>query len=149
MPLYISPIVAAVQGILTKYIAQVLDNSGYPPFVSVGTLFTWVMNNPPQAWVDGVKTQLDDSGNSILERHLITIKFGVTGTDPDDIAASAKVYMKAICDAIALATPQDWGEIVPNRAFVVEHDYGPLWVKESVLSRFPEAHLEVEVNEVG
>lgn len=149
MPLYISPVVAAVVNILTTYMPAALTDTGYGPFVAIGKLFTGVMDNPPEAWVDGVRTQIDDSGNSLAERHDITIKFGVTATDPDDIQAAAVVYMKAIADAIDAAQPADWGTVIPNRARVIEHDYGPLFVKGNVLARFPEAHLEIEVNELG
>lgn len=140
---------AGVVNILTTYMPAALEDTGYPPFVDIGTLFTGVMDNPPEAWVDGVRTRIDDEGNSLAELHSITIKFGVTATDPSDIAAAVVAYMKAITDAIAAAQPADWGVITPNHAHVFEHDYGPLFVKGSILARFPECHLEVEVNEVG
>jgi hypothetical protein len=151
MALYIAPIVTAVQGILTNYMPALLEGTGFGPFMCIGQEFTWIMNNPPEAWVMGVRTQIDDSGNSLYEQHDITIKFGVIASDPGDIPASAFVYMKAISDAIAAAQPADWAPgPIPNHAHVVAHDYGPLFVfKSGGLARFPEAHLEVEVNEIG
>jgi hypothetical protein len=149
MALYIAPIVTAVVGILTKYMPYALTGTGFGPFTGIGKLFTGVMANPPEAWVDGVRTQIDDSGNTLAERHEITIKFAVTAAEPDDIQAAAVVYMKAIADAFDAAQPSDWGVVQPNRARMVEHDYGPLFVHGNVLARFPEAHLEIEVNEPG
>jgi hypothetical protein len=150
MAVYIAPIVAAVQGILTEDMPALLESTGYGPFLDIGTVFTGVMDNPPEAWVMGMRTQIDDEGNTYYERHLVTVKFGVTATDPDDLASAAAAYMKAITDAVNGASPSDWTEAgapVPNAAHVVEHDYGPVFQKGEVLARFPECHIEIEVNE--
>jgi hypothetical protein len=149
MPFYIAPIVTALQGILASYMPDALEGSGLPAFLQVGAVFTGIMNNPPEAWVMGVRTQIDDAGNSLFQKHLVTVKFGVTASDPDNLWTAAAVYAKAISDAIAAAQPADWGVVVPNHATVIEHDYGPVFQKDGVLARFPECHVEVEVNELG
>jgi len=149
MAFYIAPIVTAVQGILAKYTPAALESSGYGPFVEIGSLFTGVMDNPPEAWVMGMRSDLDDSGNSLFEKHLVTVKFGVTASDPDDLWTAAAAYMKAVSDAMAAAQPSDWGTVIPNHAHVFGHDYGPVFQKGGVLARFPECHVEIEVNELG
>jgi hypothetical protein len=149
MALYIAPIVAAVQGILAKYLALALEPTEYPAFLDIGSVFTGVMDNPPEAWVMGSRTQIDDEGNSLAEKHLVTVKFGVTASDPDDLWTAAAAYMKAISDAMAMAQANDWGAVIPNHAHVFEHDYGPVFQKGGVLARFPECHIEIEVNEIG
>lgn len=150
MAKYITPVVAALQAILAQYMPGALDGSGYVPFVDIGEVFTGVMDNAPEAWVMGVRSQMDDEGNVWNEKHTVTVKFGVTATDPDDLGQAARVYMKAITDAVNSAAPADWtaaGGSVPNRVLVYEHDYGPVFEKGGVLARFPEAHIDVEVYE--
>jgi len=151
MPLYIAPIVAGIQAILAKYMPDLLaaQGAGYPAFTEIGAEFTGIMPNPPQAWVMPVRTSIDDSGNSLFEAHKVTAKFVVTASDPEHIPPMAMAYMQAITDAIDMAAPSDWGGVIPNHVHVYEHDYGALYERGGVMARFPEAHIEIEVNELG
>ncbi|MDE2097864.1 MAG: hypothetical protein KGL39_11495 [Patescibacteria group bacterium] len=149
MAFYIAPIVAAVIGILQKYTPDALSGAGVPSFTGFGMLFTGTTMNPPEAWVMPVRTPIEDDEHTYAETHIITIKFSVTGTEPDQIATAAMVYMKAISDALQAAQPSDWGAVIPLHTHVFEHDYGPTFSKDGVTAKFPEAHVQVEVQEVS
>ena len=151
MALYIAPIIAAIQGILAKYIPDLMatGNTGYPSFMEIGSEFTGIAPNPPQAWVMPVRTSIDDEPNYLAEKHEVSVRFAVIASDPEEIVAAAMVYMKAISDAMAMAQPSDWEAVVPTHTHIFEHDYGPLYERAGVMMRFPECHIEIEVAEVG
>jgi len=146
--LFIAPIIAGVQAILAKYMPGLLAGSGFVPFTGYAKTFVGQTVNPPECWVMPVRTPIDDEGNTYKETHLVTIKFSITGSEPDDLDDAAMAYCAAIHNAIEAAQPADWGAVIPLHAHVFEHDYGPVYQRDGVTAKFPEVHLEVEVQEV-
>ncbi len=144
---YIAPMVDGVISILNKLMPTTLP-TGYAPFQQIDIEFTGIAPNPPQAWVMPVRTSMDDDGTSTKEVHLLTVRFAVAAADPDELATAAMVYMKAISDALNAAQSSNWGTVAPFRIFVYQHDYGPLFQKDGVMMRFPELHLQLDVEEV-
>lgn len=145
---YIKPFIDSLIAILDSYMPQMLSGTGCQPFLEIGKNWTGVMDNPPEAWVMPVRTVIDDEGNNWQEKHEITIKFGITGSEADDLVDMATTYFAAITQAINSATASDWVGPKPQRVIVFEHDYGPVYQAGGVLARFPEAHVGIEVTEV-
>jgi hypothetical protein len=128
---YITPIVASISAILQSYTPALLASGDYGPFVDYGFCFTGVVENPPALWVMPVKTNIDDEGTTQKERHEITVKFAVTGSEPDDLVNAAMAYMVALTMAIRSAQVTDWqGGVIPLRVLVFEQDYGPTYQRE-------------------
>jgi hypothetical protein len=144
---YIAPIIASVTSILQKYTPDLLAAVNQPQFAEWGIMYTGVVYNFPKCWVIPKKTKVDDGGNLAKEAHLISLKFAITGPEPDIVAVAAMAYMKAVSDAIANATGADWSPIVPFRTLVFDHDYGPMYKANEVMLALPEAQMEVDLEE--
>lgn len=147
MPEFIGPVVAAAISILETYTPALLAAAARDPFAEYGRAFTGVVANTPAVYVMPVRTSFDaDIQGCFGELHQITIKFAVTGSDPEDLADAALAYMKAIDEAIQQATGADWGTAA-SRVFIQGHDYGPLYERGGSYAKFPELELIVEAQE--
>jgi hypothetical protein len=137
---FIAPIVAWLVGVLRN----IQWTEGLAPFAQVTQSWTGVVINWPPAAVmprtSGFDPEISAGSHS---ENLLTVKFGVNGPDPDQVAADAMSYMLAV-DAAIEAAPR-----LPqiSRVFVQAHDYGPLYEKDGGFAKFPELHLVVEVYE--
>jgi hypothetical protein len=141
---FIAPVVDWLIGVLQK--ANLGD---LPAFGEVKQSWTGVVVNWPPAAVMPRNTGFDPEGQARRQVHRLTVKFGVNGADPNQVAADAMSYMKAIDAAIGKAVwPADTPSLAVTRVFVAAHDYGALWTKEGGFAKFPELHLEVEVTEL-
>ena len=144
---FIAPVVEWVIGVVTgEALAELLQAAGLDAFGEVRKSWTGVVINWPPCSVMPRSTDFDPEGTAVHGTHALTIKFGVAGDDPDQVAADALGYMAAIDQAIA-ASVGTWPAVV-SKVFVSRHDYGPLFAKDNGFAKFPELHLEVETYEV-
>jgi hypothetical protein len=153
MAQFIAPIIDNMLMVLQKYTPGLAEQAGRAPFVDFGKRFTWNVVNFPSIWVMPVRTAFDtDAQNMRWERHQVQIKFAVQGSEPDDLDDAAMAYMAAIDNAIAQSDPADWADILTGgvvlRVFVQGHDYGPLFEKGGMMTRFPELELIVDAEEL-
>ena len=140
---FIAPIVDWLIGVVQ---GADFATPGLEPFAECRKSWTGVCVNWPPCAVMALGTDFDPEGTAIRERHQFTIKFGVNGDDPDQVAVNAMAYMTAIDRAVAGACGA-WPEAVSN-VFVSRHDFGPLFAKDGAFAKFPEMHLEVDAYEV-
>ena len=133
-------------GVVQDGTTEPLAEAGLDPFAEVRKSWTGVVMNWPPAAVMARNTTFDPEGTSIHGMHEFTVKFGVNGADPDQVADDAIAYMKAIDAALTAAT----GTWLPamSKVFVRMHDYGPLFQLDGKFGKFPELQLEVETYEV-
>lgn len=144
---FIGPVVDWVAGVLTgDALAELLIAAELEAFAEVKKSWTGVVINWPPVSVMPRSSDFDAEGTAVHANHGLTIKFGVSGDDSDQLAADALAYMKAIDRAIT-ASVGTWPASV-SKVFVSRHDYGPLFGKDSGYAKFPELHLEVETYEV-
>jgi hypothetical protein len=139
MPEFIQPIVTWLVGVL-----QGAQMGALTPFAEVKQSWTGIAMNWPVAAVMPRNSSFDPEITSKSHsENLLTVKFGVQGMDPDQVAADAMSYMLAIDQAIEGAAwlPQF------SRVFIEAHDYGALYQKDGSFAKFPELHLLVEVYE--
>ena len=142
---FAAPIVEWLVSVVAAADAGDLDG-----FAEVKKSWTGIALNWPPASVYPRNSSFDpEIMNASHSMNQITVKFGVRGTDPDQVTADAMAYMKAIDDAIYAAVGGDAMPRQVSRVFVAQHDYGPLYgeVKGGGMFRFPEMHLLVEVFE--
>ncbi len=136
---FIAPIVAWLVGVVQGVVPAEL-----PGFAEVKQSWTGIALNWPVAAVmprtSGFDPEISAGSHS---QNLLTVKFGVQGMDPDQVAADAMAYMLAIDQAIEAA---NWLPQI-RRVFVESHDYGALYQKDGAFGKFPELHLLVEVYE--
>jgi len=147
---FIGPIVEKVREILRARMPAALGARA--PFVEIGKSWTGVNVNPPSAWVMPVRTDFDgDVEGYLAGRHIITIKMGLTGAEPDLVTDEALVYMAAMDAALVASWPADWAGTLEHgsvlRVWVGSHDYGPLFNLGNVIARFPEMDLVIETAE--
>ncbi len=142
---FIGPVVEWLIGVIVARTPALLQAAGLDEFAEVRPAWTGVVLNWPTCSVYPGKTEFDPEGTSVHSAHSITIKFGVSGADPDQVVRDAEAYMKAIDAAIAGAV----GEWLPaiSKVFVRSHEYGPLWSGKG-FAKFPELVVEVETYEV-
>jgi len=130
-----------------------------PPF---GDVFigppTGVIVNPPTAWVIPVRTQFPDQGEGNMrnETHLVTVRLGITGLNPAELTTRTVAYVKAVDLAIncykgwpGMASNAGDGSMLALRAWVMEHDYGPMYKLNNVGAYWPDLHCQVEVEELS
>jgi len=142
---FIRPVIEKLIGVLAARTPGLL--AAREPFTAIGKQYTGVAVNFPACWVMAVRTEFDpDIQGMLAEAHTLTVKFGVAGTEPDQLAEDAMAYMKAVDQAITASVAA--GEWQALRVFVRAHDYGPLWERGNVIARFPELELIVETTEV-
>lgn len=139
-------------GPVVDWLVDVLENADLgelDDFAEVRKSWTGVVVNWPPCSVMARTTAFDDEGTARNQKHTLTVKFGVNGADPDEIAVNAQAYMKALDAAIdGAAWPADTATFAMRRVFIAAHDYGPLFALDGRLAKFPELHLEVEVYEL-
>lgn len=117
----------------------------------IGQQWTGNLVNPPGAWVMPGKTQFPDRGEGTVRSqvHGITIRIGLTGSDPEELSARALRYVQAVDAAIEAMPNTSWGDTLRVLyVFVAEHDYGVMWRSGNVVAMWPDIHLEVEVEEL-
>lgn len=153
MPEFVGPVVDKMVEVLKKYTPGELG-AGLAEFADFGKQFTGVVQNFPAVWVMPVRTAFDvESQHTRHGLHQVRIVFAVSGPEPDEVTVAAMAYMKAIDAAIAKSeVNRDWEGVlgasgVVQRVWVEEHDYGPLFQKGGVMTRFPEVAVLVEVEE--
>jgi len=121
-------------------------------FVAFGRLFTGVMPNAPAVWVMPGRTVIDPECSMLGQAHLVTIKFGVEHSDPDELMNAAMDGMAEIHGAIEASWPGDWVDAVTGgqvqSVTIREHDYGPTWTAGGMVAKFPEMDLLIEVEEL-
>ena len=137
---FIGPVVDWLMGVMAGVQPEGLD-----AFAEVRKSWTGVVINWPPCSVMPRTTDFDAEGTAVHGTHALTIKFGVSGDDSDQVASDAMGYMLAIDQAIA-ASVGTWLPQI-SKVFVARHDYGPLFAKDGSFAKFPEMHLEVETYE--
>jgi hypothetical protein len=148
---FIEPIVENVIAVLETRTPELLE--GLDPFVQFGKQFTGVAVNFPAVWVMPVRTVLDPEQQHLRHQaHQLTVKFGVSASDPDQVTTLAMRYMELIDQALLASDGgSDWDGVLQAgsvlRVFVQGHDYGPLYERGGIMSRFPELDLVVETSE--
>lgn len=153
MPDFIKPVVENALRILRQYTLTELQPMARDEFADFGKQFTGTVENFPAVWVMPVRTTFDaDSQQSRNQEHLLRIIIAVAGADRDEIDDLAMDYAKAVDRALAAAdAAKEWEGLLTGglvrRVFVLEHDYGPLFVRDGGLARFPEISLIVETEE--
>jgi hypothetical protein len=149
---FVGPVVDRALAILQARTPALLAAAGQRAFQDLGRQFTGIAVNFPSVWVMPIRTEFDAEGSTRHQAHALTVKFAVEGSSPEDLAAVALAYMKAIDDAFTASDPADWvgalesGQV--QRVFVRAHDYGPLFERGQVMARFPEMDLVVETQEL-
>src|SRR6267154_198622 len=101
MAKFIEPVIDDVVAILRKYTPQTLGT--LPPFVDFGKAFTGVVPNFPANWVMPARTLFDPEGSLTGQQHQVIVKFGISGSEPDQLESAGVQYMKALDDAIGMA----------------------------------------------
>ena len=138
---FIGPVVEWLVGVLGQ---MEFGDLGLEAFAEVRQSWTGVVVNWPPAAVMPRSSAFDPEIQGLSHSsNLLTVKFGVNGTDPDEVTRMAEKYMKAVDDAIRRATPPEQ----VTHVHIHQHDYGPLYGREGMIARFPEMHVEVEVYE--
>ena len=121
-------------------------------FAQFGRLYTGVAPNLPAVWVMPGRTVIDPEASTLHQAHLVTIKFGVENSDPDELMNDAMDRMKEIHAAIEASWPGDWVDAVTGgqvqSVTIREHDYGPTWTAGGMVAKFPEMDLLIEVEEL-
>lgn len=141
-PQFIAPLVDWLLGLLQGMTPE--QYGGLEPFVEFHKSFTGVVMNWPPVSVMPRKTAFDpDTVGASHSKSALTVKFGVNGADPDQVAADAMAYMRAI-DAAIEAAP---APAQVTHVHIEDHDYGVLFERAGGFAKFPELHLEVEVYE--
>lgn len=139
-PQFMAPIVEWLIGVLKGAELGELEAFGEVRKSWTGVAMNW----PPVAVMPRTSQFDPEISGASHSQNAITIKFGVNGSDPDDLTDLAMAYMLAIDAAIEAAAP------LPqiSHVHIGTHDYGPLYTGNSGgFFRFPELHLEVEVYE--
>ena len=152
MPEFIDPIVANVIAVLRARTPALLDAVALPNFVDFGKQFTGITVNFPSVWVMPVRTLFGaEMQQGRHEEHQVTVKFGVSSSEPDAVTQAAVDYMVVIDRALSDSDPADWTSLLQGgqvlRVFVQSHDYGALLGRGSAIARFPELDLVVETME--
>lgn len=150
MPEFIEPVVDKVLAVLAARTPALLAAENVPAFRAFGKQFRGVSVNFPEVWVSPVRSEFDAEMQATSHQaHQVRIKFGVGGSEPDVVTEQAMAYMRAVHQALAASWPGDWaidGAQV-TRVFVRGHDYGPLFVQQGTMARFPEMDVVVETHE--
>ena len=140
---YVRPVVDAVAAVLEKYTPALLAAMETPrdPFREYLRAFTGQLKNPPAVWVMPGRTAIDPEATVLRQQSVITVRIGVTGSEPEDLMDAALDYVRAVSDAVLVASGgADWGQDI-LRVFPEVHDYGPLYTQGKAFARFPEVHL--------
>jgi hypothetical protein len=143
-----------IQPILDGFVAllQQMEFTADPAFASVGYAWTGLLINAPAAWAMPGRTAFPDRGDGTLRQqiHSVTIRLGITGSDPEELTKRALRYVQAVDAAIQAMPNTLWGNAIRVlRVFVVEHDYGVMWKNAGTVAFWPDIHLEVEVEELS
>jgi hypothetical protein len=152
VPEFVAPVIERLLEVLQKHLPTTLPTD-QEPVTEFGRQFTGVTVSFPAVYVMPLRTVFDeDAQNYVHQAHQIQIKLAVSGSQPGDVTDAAMTYIKAVHLAIAQADAAgEFADAVTAgqvlRVFVSAHDYGPLFDRGSVLARFPEIELLVEVAE--
>ena len=132
-----------IQPVLDAFLALLSASGATGAQPVFGNVFvgppTGVLANPPAAWVIPGRTQFPDQGegNIRTEVHLVTVRLGITGTDPAELTTRTVAYVQAVDQAInnykgwpGMAANACDGSMLVLRAWVMEHDYGPMFSLE-------------------
>ena len=145
---FIGPVLGWLAGVVSgDALATELEGLGLDMFAEVKKSWTGVVMNWPPCSVMALHSDFDPEGTAVHTTNGFTVKFGVSGDDPDQVAADALGYMAALDHAIGGAVAATWLPQM-SRVFVTRHDYGPLFQRDGSFAKFPEMHLEVETYEV-
>lgn len=144
-PQFILIALNCIQSILENDTAELLANMATPrdAFREFKWAFTGMMVNPPTVWIMPRTTQISDEGQLIEQVHLVTVRIGLMGGDPEDIAHAAVDYMTAVDLALRNAAVSELDETILH-LHPQEHDYGPLFQGNGGFAKFPELHVAVE-----
>ena len=144
MPDFIAPIVDWLLAAIQDATPPLLTESNLPPFTGYRKSWTWAFPAWPPVAVMARTTDFDPEIQTARHQsHHLTVKFGLNGIDPDRLTADAMQYVSAI-DAAINGAP--WLPQI-SRVFIESHDYGPLYIKDSGIARFPELHVIIETFE--
>jgi hypothetical protein len=145
MPDFIGPILDKFVNLLT---AMPAPDGMATPFLEV-RLGAAPARNFPNASVIPTRTQFAPDMDTRSQGHGVTVRVGVTGSDPEAVVRMALAYVRAVDLAYAGSLDVDWPEGCLRR-FVIEHDYGAMYQgKESGgLAMWPELHFLVECEEL-
>jgi hypothetical protein len=135
----------SIEGILQTDTEALLAAMPTPrdPFREFKRAFSGIMLNPPTVWSMPRMTTIGEEGQFLEQVHLVTVKFGITGSDPDLITDAALDYMRAIDLALRNATVAELDPTILH-LHPQQHDYGPLYADGKGFARFPELHVVVE-----
>lgn len=145
--LLIQPIIDGVKSML-----QALECGEDDAFRTVAVAWTGLLVNPPAAWVMPGRTQFPDrdDGTTRKEVHAVTIRLGLSGSDPDELTYRAMRYVGYVDDAVENLLNTVWGNTIRVlHVVVLEHNYGLMWHNsQGTVAVWPDLHIEVEVEEL-
>jgi len=144
---HISTSIRVLKAILVNDTPTILSGMTRAPFTGVGTFFSGMMPSPPYAWVQPRSTEFDDETQVETQRDQVTVKIGISGSDPEAIAAAALDYVAAVDQAIRDAADAELDPTITH-LHIQAHDYGLLYVDKGGFARYPEIHLEITRREV-
>jgi hypothetical protein len=141
----IQPIVDCFKAILQGMTADQLGD--LPAFRGVDQVWNGTLINSPEAHVLGIRTSFPDRGEGSARNqvHAVTIRLGITGTDPESLVKQAIRYVQAV--DLAIDQFAGWPDYF-KYCYVAVHDYGPLFARANGLAVWPDIHCEVEVEEL-
>ncbi|HWE50469.1 MAG TPA: hypothetical protein VG273_11790 [Bryobacteraceae bacterium] len=109
---------------------------------------TGLLISDTAAWIAPRNTQFPNQGDSNArpQVHAVTVRLGITGSDPEELTTRTLAYVKAT-DA-AIGAYGGWPAYV-LRVFVSEHDYGPMYTRGGSMAFWPDLHCLIEVEELS
>ena len=147
MALLIGPIIDRLSEILLEGTPEFLAE----PFVGYYHLWTGQAVNLPAVWILPVRTLFAEDESTLHQAHELTVKFGVSTSEPEDLAQLVVTTMRAVHRAIEQSWPGDWsGAVTAGQVmslYIREHDYGVVFQHAGMFARFPELSLVIETQE--
>ncbi len=142
----IGPILDTLATMLRGMKSDTLDT--LPAFAEVKVGMGLSVNSPSARVMPRKTVFTDDQGQSRAEVHLVTIRLGITGSDPDELTARMVKYVTAVDAAIEKMQDTEWPDyVLSSGRFVTEHDYGAIYSGNNGLACWPEIHVAVKAEE--
>ena len=147
MALLIGPIIHRLTTVLKVRSPALLIE----PFSDYYHLWTGQAVNLPAVWILPVRTLFAEEESTLHQAHELIIKFGVSTSEPEDLAELVVITMRAVHRAIEQSWPADWsGAVTAGQVmslYIREHDYGVVFQHAGMFARFPELSLTIEIQE--
>jgi hypothetical protein len=147
MALLIGPIIDRLSEILLEGTPEFLTEA----FAGYYHLWTGQAVNLPAVWILPVRTLFAEDEATRHQAHEITVKFGVSNSEPEALYDLVIATMLAVDQAIEQSWPADWSDAVTAgqvmSLYIREHDYGVVLQHAGMFARFPELSLVIETQE--